>query len=509
MSVAKRAVSGTFANAASFALQFVQTIALVPILLSGWGSETYGLWLAIQSVYALIITVDVGHQNYVGNEFLRLYTTDVPRLRATLAAGLIGVAILGAIELGLALLLIATGALPWALGLPGNQLPASVPIALCVLIAAWIVQGSLGGLATRLYPPAGLYARSIWLGNAYRVASAIAVAATVMLRGGILAAALAISAVTSCFMAIVWWDLRSRFANVYPFWKGGTIGGAWPNIGRSLVLTASSVVAQLQQHGVILLVAGRMGLALVPAYTTIRTLANVFLQASGVISGPLSPEVVRFHSLNQNDKVADIVGALWFVGGLCTHLGLSAALPLLQPLYASWTRGEYAFDPMLFALLAVAVSLRTLGSPLLSLLAGLNQLRAQAIIAVTQTAVVLAVAAALLPSIGLVATGVAVALGELIGGVVLPLHFFRVVAPSASRIIGVGTTVAAAAPCALHGAVFLAFGAGGLPAPIAAAASAGSACFAYGFLWTRLAPHVRARLWMLAMSPLRRLKPRS
>src|SRR5437867_7541300 len=45
-----------------------QTLALVPILLKYWGNANYGLWLALLAGFNLLQSLDLGHQNYVGNQ---------------------------------------------------------------------------------------------------------------------------------------------------------------------------------------------------------------------------------------------------------------------------------------------------------------------------------------------------------------------------------------------------------------------------------------------------------
>lgn len=505
--VAQRAVRGSIASSVSFLSSFAQTLVLVPILLQSWGAERYGLWLALQSLYGLVIALDTGHQAYVGNEFLRLYHTDRARLRSMLAAGLLGALLLGCFQLAVMLLLTLSGALPWALGQAGEVLPADAAPALAVLLSVWILYGSAGGILARLYPAAGQYARSVWWGIAYRVLVTTVIAAAVLAGAGVLGAVLASSAVGLVYVGFLWRDLRSRFSSLYPFWKGAQLRGVGRNIAHSVVVTGCAILAQLQQHGIVFVLSASVGLAIVPAYTTTRTLANVFLQAGSVVTSPLMPEMVRFSALGQHDKLADTLRSIWLVTGVPVNLGLCLGLPFYEPLYVAWTRGEMPFDTGLFSLLGVAISLRCFGSPLNALIAGLNALRAQVWINAGQSAVLLGALALAVSRFGLQAAGLAVALGELVGSVAIPIIIIRRLEPETMRRLPILSIALAVAPSVVVGSTLLSVSLGWLQPLTAMASGTLIAASLYALQWSKLAPHMQSRL--LGLVRLRRRSARA
>lgn len=69
MTIGKRASAGSIVGVVGVALNLGQSLLLVPLLLSFWHSETYGLWMAVTAVVALLISFDTGHQNCLGNLF--------------------------------------------------------------------------------------------------------------------------------------------------------------------------------------------------------------------------------------------------------------------------------------------------------------------------------------------------------------------------------------------------------------------------------------------------------
>jgi hypothetical protein len=76
-SIEHRAFKNTTVGALSFLVALCQTIVLVPILLKYWGNASYGLWLILMAGFNLLQTLDLGHQNYVGNELNVQYHSDL------------------------------------------------------------------------------------------------------------------------------------------------------------------------------------------------------------------------------------------------------------------------------------------------------------------------------------------------------------------------------------------------------------------------------------------------
>lgn len=490
----RRALHGSLAGVVAFGVNTAAALLLVPLLLEAWGAERYGLWLALQSLFAVLITLDTGHHTFVGNELLRLYPTDRAAARATLASGLVGAGLLGALELCALGVLVLGGGLPWALGGLEGPLPAGAGLALALLVGGWVVQGTAGGVWARLYPAAGQYARSVWWGVGHRVLQTLVIGGAVWLGAGVLGAVLASTvAALGCALCSLS-DARARFAELYPFWRGGRVRLAAHNLARSMLVTAAALASQLSQHGVIFALSGGAGLASVPAFTTTRTLANVFVQAAGIVTGPLMPEMVRLVTLGEHRKLAGLVRAIWFVTGAPVSLGLCLGVPLFAPLYAAWTGGAMALDPELFAWLGAAVSLRCFGAPFTALIGGLNALRAQLWCAVGQGLALLAGVAVAVPALGLRGAGVALALGELCGSVALPAWLLRGIAPEMMRALGLRAAVAPLLSSALVAGCLLGAARGWLGLPALMAVAAGALGLLYSTQWSGLGAPLQGRL---------------
>src|SRR5688572_18171403 len=97
--VEKRAIKGTLFGLIQFGLTFVQSVLLVPLLLTQWGQEKYGMYLAIFAFLQLLKTIDFGHQTYVGNEFNKIYFQNRSDSVVILGSSMMMALILGGVEL--------------------------------------------------------------------------------------------------------------------------------------------------------------------------------------------------------------------------------------------------------------------------------------------------------------------------------------------------------------------------------------------------------------------------
>src|SRR4051812_9016763 len=111
---ARAGVAGVIATALNMALQ----IGTVPVVLTYWGAERYGLWLAILATFMLTRVMDTGYVTYVGNRLNVLFHQDTEKLRRTLGSSIVICALLGAVQLCVCLVLVRTDIASRLLGFP-------------------------------------------------------------------------------------------------------------------------------------------------------------------------------------------------------------------------------------------------------------------------------------------------------------------------------------------------------------------------------------------------------
>ena len=422
----RRMLKNTIVGVIAFLANLSQTILLVPILLQAWGKEIYGIWLSISAFQSLLQTIDTGHQNYLSAEFCKLYPQKDKQLqlKKNLASGIWIAFLLGITQIVIVVIIVKFNLLESFLGTQLDSVEFSiVSKSLIILVSSWVLSGSVGGILVRLYYPAGLYSRGQWLGIFMRLSITLSLIFTAILGKGLVFASVFYAIVINLISGLIFFDTFRFFKSFYPFWVGGSWSLGIKNLSHSIVLTSVGVLSQFQVNGQVLIISSILGVAIMPGFTTMRTLSNAFLMATSIITSPLVPEIARYHVLEKPIKLIGVISTTWWSSGILINFGLLATLPFIETLYTTWTRGKLPFDWSLYLLLSLSICLKNIGSPLITYLSSINHLRSQGVMATTQTSIVLGGTVLFLQAFGLQAAAWSVLAGELVGSLILPIYF--------------------------------------------------------------------------------------
>jgi O-antigen/teichoic acid export membrane protein len=174
---ASRLISGSLASWALIAVTIVSQIALVPIYLTYWSVEEYGIWLAIQAIISVLSTVDVGYQNFLGYEFFKFAKDNRTQVSKYLWSGIcisIGISLA---QIVLILIFLASGALPILLGESrsiNTELMDAAGIVLLVQSFTWLICTTILGLVSRALAPFGYFPRTAWWRFVHAIITALA-----------------------------------------------------------------------------------------------------------------------------------------------------------------------------------------------------------------------------------------------------------------------------------------------------------------------------------------------
>jgi O-antigen/teichoic acid export membrane protein len=470
----------------SVALQLVS----VPLYLRFWGNEKYGLWLGLLALFNLLRTFDTGFTAYVGNELNLLYHKDQAALRRTLASGVAGAVVVGALQLTAAGLIVATGTLGGLLGVPEN-VALHGRAGLAILLVGWAFVGPYMGIVHRLLVPAGMLYEATWWSMGVQVTQTSALVAAAILGLSITGAALLFSVtLLGIYLASALY-IAHVLPEYFPWWRRPSWLYGLRDFLRSTVMVGANFLSQAGTNGLVMLVSSGLGAAAVPAFTTVRTLANLWTTLGNVLTSPLLPEVVRYHAQGDGKKLKTAYQAHLVIATVAVNLSVLAAHPVLGVLYRSWTGGRVALDKPLLSWLLLAIVVSTQAVFVTNYLIGINQLRSVTLIFAARGLLPLGLGIALLPSFGLAALGAALVVGEasaLCLGIVLfrqQLHRLGVASAGRTWPTALGT---------LAVATFLVLHATGGPHADAAYAPALAAVLASSFWsWRQLDPEVHER----------------
>jgi O-antigen/teichoic acid export membrane protein len=345
-------------------------------------------------------------------------------MRRTLASAFLACALLGILHGCVLLALALTGLVPEFLGVDaqdpsGDQLTAS----LAVLVGGWIASGLFIGVIHRLLIPLGKLYESTWWLIVVQSLQLLGLVGSALSHLTLLQAAWVYTLLqTSVYLCSAVYVARIA-PEYFPWWRRPSYQRARSDLGRSMLLTAVGGIQQATVSGSVLIIANLFGASLVPAFTSVRTLANLWTALAALITNPLQPEIVRFHGTRQPDKLVKVIYALWYFGGVLGNGAMLLFLPAAETLFRIWTGRTLEFDPRLMLGSFAAISLTTFGSPLGVYLAGINAMRPQIITTVSRAILLFGLTFALSDLWGISSIAIAMWAAELLCSLVLTLYF--------------------------------------------------------------------------------------
>ncbi|MFN3405704.1 MAG: lipopolysaccharide biosynthesis protein [Cytophagaceae bacterium] len=451
-----RSLSGTLWGGLSFLFNLAQVILLVPYLLKYWGDYNYGIWLSVFAAYTIIQTIDTGHQAYIGNEINRLYHINKIELRRVLGSSILIAFLLGLFQIFIAFFIIYSGIFAKMLGLVQFEIYSkNLHWGLISLLTMWLFVGSIGGILAKLFIPVGKFSRSQRWGIASRLIQFFCLVTTAFYNGGVFEACLYISISLVIYCLFLFKDLKKTIPEFFPWWEGGEITTGWRNLRKSVILTFNGILTQLNQNGIIILISSILNPAFVPAYTTLRTLANTATQATSIILTPLIPDLVKFSVKKEGEKLNHTLQANWFVSGMLVNITIIILLPYFPNLYKFWTKGILEFNPPLFYLLIWGISIVNYGSGFSAYLNGTNNLAAITTISIAKILITFLGALFFLNFFGITVMGILVVIAEIVSSIGLSFYFvnkqLRVMGNSINKI----QQFISLAPVVITGIIFL------------------------------------------------------
>ena len=347
----------------------------MPICLKYWGKDTYGSWLALYAAFMMVRSLDVGLVSYVGNKLNYLYHQDLIALREHLASSITGIVIIGVLQLSIGIAAIFFNKI---VILPGISTVRVVNyqsgLALLILIATWALSGSYVGIVHRLLIPTGFMYQAAWWSMGFQFGMFIGIILAALFHFNMLQTSVLFAFVQfSIYFASVIY-IRRKLPAFYPWWRGCRPLTGIKDLGRSMLLTASNIINQGTTNGTVILISALSSPAVVPVFTTVRTLANLWKNVTNVLTTPLLPEIVRYHATGEARKLLSTCAAHWVLVGSAVNIGVLITYPFIKPMYGFWTGHTVVLDKTLLCLLLAGVVLANVGGLITLHLNGINSL---------------------------------------------------------------------------------------------------------------------------------------
>ena len=391
-----------------------------------WGKTTYGTWLALSAAYTILRTVDGGFTAFVGNKLNMLYHQDQDEMRRVLSSAIWGVILLGSTQIIIVLALYFSNSLGLIMGGAASQLTANQTIfGLMVMSITWILTGSYIGVLHRFLIPNGMLYQLLWWVMLLQVSQSLSIMLAAYLQLSVFNAALffafAQAAVYICSAFYIKW----RLPQFYPWLSGAKLKIGLREMVQSFPMTINGAVQQAGNSGVVILISVVLGAAVIPIYSTMRTLSNLWTTVTNIVTAPLLPDIVRFHATKEPRKFIMIHKTHILLMSIIINLSIMLAYPLIDTVYLYWTRGKLPIDHRLICLLLASVSVFALNSLFNTFLTGLNNGRYLIVMGFLRGLFVLIAGYFLLPIFGLSGIGMAILLAEVLLMVANTFIFIR------------------------------------------------------------------------------------
>jgi O-antigen/teichoic acid export membrane protein len=347
-------------------------LMLVPIMATGWGLDTYGVWVLLATIPSFLAFSDLGFASAAGTQM----TMAVARGNRDEAVAIMQSACAVIVPLSAAVLVLVLAGcwlVPDAV-LPTSAAvsPASARVTLS-LLASYGLVALQGSIVTSGFRCEGLFALGmVWtghtilfenvaLGTAVAMGATLPVAAAVLLGGRTLA------------LVAQWLVLRRRVGWLTFGWASVRRETVSALTGPALAVAALPVAQASFLQGTALALGGAAGAAAVPAFTATRTLSRIGLQMTQLVTHALMPEFTAAVAREDRPAQARMLVATLAAAGIVAVPFAVVLVVAGQPLVALWTRGVIHPPQLLMVVMAATVVLGGLWNPLSNLILAMNR----------------------------------------------------------------------------------------------------------------------------------------
>lgn len=418
MSATSRIISGSAASWARIAVTLFSQVILIPIYLSYWDVETYGIWIAIQALVNVVSMLDKGYVDYLGFEFLKLGKDERENISKSMWSGISVIILTGLIQ---SLAILAFTYTNFFTSFLSEQKTVSVSIviearwALVFQWLGWAYCSNTTGLFFRALTVYGHYSRMAWWDTSIALLTSLLSIIVVTLGAGLLTT----SIVSSLFLFLITVprlvDIKKlMLQEQIPSRSKISLKKGIIDYQVSISLSIRYFLENFRQQGVRLILTPLVGLTNLAAFTTMRTGANVIQQGLLTITNPLLPELMRFLKEKNQQKTEASFATVWLLLVTILSPGVLILQIIIEPIFIVWTKQQITFDPILFASLSITILLYALAQPAMAIVMANNLLRPQLIISIFATVATITAIILLVPSLKLQGIGFSLMIGEIL-----------------------------------------------------------------------------------------------
>jgi O-antigen/teichoic acid export membrane protein len=348
----------------------------VPICLKYWGGDKYGIWLSIYATFLIIRSFDGGFNIYIGNQINILYNSNKKLLKQHLASSLYGILFISSLQIIFCILIIYAKNISLFFGFNFYYIEDKEEgLALFIMVVSWILGGSFFGIIHKLLIPTGFMYQAVWWSLVYQISNFVIIIISAFYNFNIINTSVFLSFFQALIYALSAFYVKYKLPEYFPWWSGADLKVTIKDLGSSFFLTASNFIQQATFNIPVILISSIIGPFLVPIFTTIRTLSNVWLNGTNILINPLVPEVVRLGVNKEYDKI--IAFNETYILLFCNIFNFFIFLftPFIPFIYSFWTKNSLEFNSSLFSLLIGSLMLTNIYAFIFMYLSSMNRVK--------------------------------------------------------------------------------------------------------------------------------------
>jgi O-antigen/teichoic acid export membrane protein len=424
----KRVSKGFGALSLSASTQILGQLTIVPVALYAWGKVRYGEWILLTGLVTLLRLTDLGLQTFVVNRLCASYArNERDEMQRSLQDAL-------RVQLPLVLAVGFVAAIVLTV-LPVHRLLALQTVSrttfsiVTMLLVTELLIGVPMGVVAGIYRATGRLARGSIVGACQQFAIVAITIGLVAGHAGFVSLAFTRVAIAVVVSAWILYDLHRHYPWLY-IWSGE---GDWRKgarmIGPGLFFIMIPLADYISTQFTLMVLQRSLDGAEVSRLATHRTVVNLAVMVSGLLTTAVWPELTALHARSEAEQLRKAHRSLarmnmWLVGAVA--LGMLPFIPLIYP---SWTAGRLAVDPWTLAFLITRMLVWGIWSASMTMLCAINRQKVLAAVLLGAATLTSMLAIWLIPRIGMSGA----ALAQLIGDLAIPAWLIPMLASQETK----------------------------------------------------------------------------
>lgn len=355
MSLRRRIATGSAANLAGIAMGAVLQLLNVPILISAWGQEGFGLWIMLSTIPTYFALSDLG--------FVQAATTDMTisvaqgnKTRALATFQSIS-ALFAFSSIIIVFFIGAIGLLLKYINFDFLYIIKDYYFVLFLLIF-YSILSVLSRITLSGFRSTGNYAIGSFAYDMFSLLEGLAALATAYLGGTFVDVACCLILMRMLSMAILYKFLRLRVAWLYLGLDKANITEVRRLSAPALAALAIPAALAINLQGVVLIIGAVLSPASVAIFTPLRTLSRLVLQLIGVVNRASMPEIGHAAGAGHDTTMYRLVKLNILIIASVLIPGAIAFAIFGQQLIALWSRGLMEPPTALVVMMAIGMAVQ-------------------------------------------------------------------------------------------------------------------------------------------------------